>query len=161
MLKYSALYYDERLLLKVSPLLWLSILYAIRHFFIVGAAVLMPLDIVSIPWLNLQANAYLILTDIPAVLVLLAIGHRISSGLKFMRRVWMHGRWLLIASYVTAIAAFTYVNKEIMTDPSSWDFPDGTLVLIIDLAFAGYLIGSGLVRDIFKDFPELTESLKK
>jgi len=160
MLKYSALHYDERLLLKVSPLLWLAILYGIRHFFIAGAAKLMPMDVITIPWINLQASVYFMLTDLPAVLVLLAIGHRVPNGLKFMRQVWMHGRWLLMASYMAGIAVFVYVNKEIMFDPDSWDFMDGLFVVMIDFAFIGYLISSELVRDIFNDFPGSTEIQK-
>jgi len=160
MLKYSELHYDENLLLKVPPLLWLSILYGIRHFFIVGAAVLMPMDVVTIPWINFQTSPYFMLTDLPAVLVLLAIGHRIPNAMSFMRWVWMHGRWLLISSYLAGIALFIYMNREVMSDPNSWDFPDGMLVVVIDFAFVGYLLSSGLVRDDFNDFPSSTESTK-
>jgi len=160
MLKYSTFHYDENLLLKVPPLLWLSILYGIRHFFIVGAAVLMPMDIVTIPWINFQTSPYFMLTDLPAVFVLLAIGHRVPDGLSLMRRIWMHGRWLLISSYMAGIAVFTYVNKEVMTDPGSWDFLDGLFVVIIDFAFVGYLLRSELVRDVFKDFPSSTKTSK-
>ena len=160
MLKYSELHYDENLLLKVPPLLWLSILYGIRHFFIVGAAVLMPMDVVTIPWINFQTSPYFMLTDLPAVLVLLAIGHRIPNAMSFMRWVWMHGRWLLISSYLAGIALFIYMNREVMSDPNSWDFPDGMLVVMIDFAFVGYLLSSGLVRDVFNDFPSSTESTK-
>ena len=160
MLKYSALHYDENLLLKVSPLLWLCILYGIRHFFIVGAAALMPMDIVTIPWINFQTSPYFMLTDLPAVFVLLAIGHRVPDGLSLMRRIWMHGRWLLISSYMAGIAVFTYVNREVMTDPDSWDFLDGLFVVIIDFAFVGYLLLSELIRDVYKDFPSSTKTTK-
>lgn len=160
MLKYSTFHYDENLLLKVPPLLWLSILYGIRHFFIVGAAFLMPMDVVTIPWVNFQTSPYFMLTDLPAVLVLLAIGHRIPNAMSFMRWVWMHGRWLLISSYMAGIALFIYVNREVMTDPNSWDFLDGLLVVIVDFAVVGYLLSSGLVRDVFKDFPSSTKTTK-
>jgi len=160
MLKYSTFHYDENLLLKVPPLLWLSILYGIRHFFIVGATVLMPMDVVTIPWINFQTSPFFMLTDLPAVLVLLAIGHRIPNAISFMRWVWMHGRWLLVSSHMAGIALFTYVNKEVMTDPSSWGFPDGMLVVIIDSVFVGFLLLSERVRDVFKDFPSSTETIK-
>jgi len=160
MLKYSALHYDERLLLKVPPLLWLSILYGIRHFFIVGAAKLMPMDIVTVPWINMQASIYFMLTDLPAVLVLLAIGHRVPNGVKFMRWVWKHGRWLLMSSYMAGIVLFAYLNNEILFDPDSWDFMDGLFVVMIDFAFVGYLVRSELVRDVFNDFPNSTETQK-
>jgi len=160
MLKYSARHYDENLLLKVPPLLWLSILYGIRHFFFAGAAVLMPMDIVTIPWINFQTSAHFMLTDLPAALVLFAIGHRVPNGLNFMRWIWIHGRWLLIASYLAGIVLFMYMNRDVMTDPDSWDFPDGVLVVVIDFIFVGYLLISELVRDVFKDFPSSTETTK-
>jgi len=67
---------------------------------------------------------------------------------------------MLVSSYMAGIAVFTYVNREVMTDPNSWDFPDGMLVIIIDFAFVGYLLSSGLVRDVFRDFPSSIESTK-
>ena len=157
-LKYSARHYDENLLLKVPPLLWLSILYGVRHFFFAGAAKLMPMDIVTVPWINFQTSAYFMLTDLPAVFVLLAIGHRVPDGLNLMRWIWMHGRWLLISSYMAGIAVFIYVNRDVMADPNSWNFLDGAFVVIIDLAFVGYLLTSELVRDVFKDVPGSTKN---
>ena len=153
MLKYSAHHYDENLVLKVPAMLWLVILYGIRHFFLVGAAALMPMDIVTIPWINFQTSPYFMLTDLPAALVLFAIGHRVPDGLTFMRRVWTYGRWLLIASYVAGIALFAYLNQDVMTDPSSWDFPDGLFVVMMDFVIVAYLIRSELVRDVLRDFP--------
>lgn len=154
MLKYSTHHYDENLLLKVSPLLWLAILYGIRHFFFIGAAKLMPMDIVGLPWINLQTSFYFMLTDLPALLVLVATGHRVPDGWDFMRRVWRSGRWLLICSYTAGVAVFGYVNRDILLDPDAWDFADGVLVLILDAAVIAYLLGSKLVRDTFNDLQD-------
>ena len=161
MLKYSVDHYDENLVLKVPALLWLAILYGIRHFFFVGAAALMPMDIVTIPWINFQTSPYFMLTDLPAALVLFAIGHRVPNGLNIMRVVWKYGRWLLIASYLAGIALFAYLNREVLADPSSWDFPDGVLVVVIDFIIVVYLMRSELVRDVFRDFPGPVEPVRK
>jgi hypothetical protein len=161
MLKYSAHHYDETLLLKVPALLWLAILYGLRHFFFVVVAGLMPMDIVTIPWINFQTSPYFMVTDLPAALVLFAIGHRVPDALTFMRLVWQYGRWLLTASYLGGIALFAYLNKEVMTDPSSWDFPDAMLVVVIDILFVVYLMRSELVRDVFADFPRPAKPLRK
>ena len=160
MLKYSADHYDEGFLLKVPSLLWLAILYGIRHYFIVGAAFLMPMDIVTLPWINMQSNAYFMLTDVPAALVLLAIGHRTPEGLQIMRTVWKNGRWLLVLSYLAGIALFAYANRETLADPDAWDFGAGLAVLVIDFACLAYLLGSGLVRDVFRDVPPAGEPSK-
>jgi hypothetical protein len=157
MLKYPTHHYDENLLLRVSPLIWLSILYGVRHFFFMGAAKLMPMDVVALPWINLQTSPFFMLTDFPAVLVLLATGHRVSNGWNIMRRVWKHGRWLLIVSYGAGVAVFGYVNQETLLDPDAWNFADAMLVLIVDFACIGYLISSERVRDIFNDLPDSAE----
>jgi hypothetical protein len=154
MLKYPAHHYDENLVLKVPAMLWLVILYGIRHFLFVGFAKLMPMDIVTIPWINFQTSPYFMLTDLPAALVLFAIGHRVPNGQNFMRRVWKSGRWLLLASYVASITLFSYLNKDILTDPSSWDFPDAMLVAMMDVVIVAYLLRSERVRDVFRDFPD-------
>jgi hypothetical protein len=160
MLKYSALHYDENLVLKVPALLWIAILYGIRHFFFVGFAKLMPMDIVTIPWINFQTSPYFILTDLPAALVLFAIGHRVPNAQNFMRRVWKSGRWLLLASYVSGITLFSYLNKDVMTDPSSWDFPDAMLVAMMDIVIVACLLRSEHVSDVFRDFPGSTETIQ-
>jgi hypothetical protein len=161
MLKYSAHHYDENLVLKVPAMLWLVILYGIRHFIFVVFAKLMPMDIVTIPWINFQTSPYFILTDLPAALVLFAIGHRVPNGQNFMRRVWKSGRWLLLASYVAGITLFSYLNKDVMTDPSSWDFPDAMFVVMMDVVVVAYLLGSERVRDVFRDFPDPTGQARK
>lgn len=84
-LKYPAHHYDENLVLKVPAMLWLVILYGIRHFLFVGFAKLMPMDIVTIPWINFQTSPFFMLTDLPAAIVLFAIGHRVPNGQNFMR----------------------------------------------------------------------------
>jgi len=142
-------------------MLWLVILYGIRHFLFVGFAKLMPMDIVTIPWINFQTSPYFMLTDLPAALVLFAIGHRVPNGQNFMRRVWKSGRWLLLASYVASITLFSCLNKDVLTDPSSWDFPDAILVAMMDIVIVAYLMLSERVRDVFRDFPEPTKSVGK
>lgn len=148
MLKYDANFYDENLNLKVTPLLWFSILYGIRHFFFVAAAKLMPMDVVTVPWLNLQASEYFLLADVPALLVLIAIGHRTPDGLKPMQWVWRNGRILLVASYASSLAAFIFINN-IAAEFVYWDVAYLAPIVLIDVFFIAYLLRSELVRDIF------------
>ncbi len=161
MLKYPVDRYDENLLLKVPALLWLAILYGIRHAFFVAAAALMPMDVVTLPWLQMQTSPYFLLTDLPAALVLLAAGHRVPTGLNIMRRVWKAGRWLLLVSYLSGIALFVRLNWDEVADPSSWHFADGVIVLLIDLALVVYVFSSALVRDVFRDVQAAPEPAGK
>ncbi|MBI3903488.1 MAG: DUF2919 family protein [Nitrosomonadales bacterium] len=146
MLKYPARRYDLSMRLKVSPLLWLAMLYAIRHL----AFLMLKKDAGGVPWITLQANAFLICTDIPAALVLLSIGHRIN-GHGIMKWVWSHGRALLLASYLAAMVMFTFLNWPALSNPDSYKFITACSVLALDAIVVGYLLTSRLVGDIFAD----------
>lgn len=153
-LKYASYRYDDNLVLKVPAMLWLTLLYGIRHVFVIGAAMMMPLDVIATPWIHMQASPLFLLTDAVSALLLFASGHRVPSGSNFMRQLWKQGRWLLIASFGAAIVLFVFQNEETITDPDDWHFLDAILVVSIDLVFIAYLLGSELVRDVFRDFPD-------
>lgn len=50
--------------------------------------------------------------------------------------------------------AISCLNKDVLTDPSSWDFPDAMLVALMDVVIVAYLLRSKRVRDVFRDFPD-------
>lgn len=136
-------------------MLWLALLYGVRHFFLLAASKLMPLESSEIPWIALQAQPDLLWADLPALLVLLATGHRIPDALRVMRWVWLHGRWILVTAYGLAIALFIGLNLTELTEPRN--MLAATLIVLTDLALIGFLIRSELVKDIFSEFPELTK----
>lgn len=154
MLKYPARHYDENLKLKVSPLLWLSLLYAIRHFFIYKAASLMPFEVGAITWLNLQAQVIFMWCDLPALLVLIATGHRVPNALRVMRWVWLHGKTILSISYLLSLCSFIYLNVHLLSTPNLDESLFAVVIVMTDVAVLIWLWRSSLVSDIFAEFPD-------
>lgn len=159
MLKYNAHRYDDFLHLKISPLLWFAILYGVRHFFFVAAAKLMPSDVGSTPWMGMQAHIFLMMSDLPALLILVTTGHRIPGATKVMRRVWLNGRWILACSYLLGLSVFLYLQWDVIGNPGDTDFISALFVILPDIAIMGFLLRSELIQDIFKEFPEITEKV--
>lgn len=154
MLKHDARHYDDYLRLKISPLLWFILIYGIRHFFFLAAAKLMPLEVGATPWIDLQVHIHLILSDLPALLVLIATGHRIPDAVHLMRLIWRHGHLVLVCSYLLGIAFFINLHMDTIGNYNSSNFIAALFVLLPDVAIIGYLLRSELVRDIFSEFPE-------
>src|SRR5450830_225096 len=158
MLKYAVRHYDDRLNLKVSPLLWFVLLYGVRHFFFVAASRLMPLEAAASPWIALQAQTLLMWCDLPALLVLVATGHRIPNALRAMHWIWHHGRGVLTFAYLLAIAGFAGLNWTLIETPGNADFLAAAMIVLTDAAIIVYLWCSKLVRDIFAELPDAVDS---
>ena len=154
---YDAHHYDEYLRLKISPLLWFILIYGVRHFFIIAAAKLMPVDVGAMAWLDLQAHTLLIWGDLPALAVLIATGNRIPEALRAMRWIWLHGRWILACSYLVGVAVFLGLHLDVIRNPDSFNFLSAVSVVLPDVAIIGYLLRSELVRDVFNEFPQPKE----
>lgn len=151
--RYNSLRYDERFILKVSPLLWLTIFYSMRHsllFLFVSmtqSAQLMSAfaDVVD---LRLMAS------DSLALLVLLAYFSRLGKTPgNLFRRVWHGGKWLLLAATALNTALVPLLQWEKIADL------DLVLLTLLELnvVVVIYLARSTLVRDIFADFPVAVE----
>ena len=152
MLKYPARHYDEQLRLRVSPLLWVALIYGVRHFFLLAASKLMPLESAETPWIALQAHSGLLWADLLALGVLIATGHRIPDALRVMRWLWCNGRGVLVAAYLMSITGYIGLNHDVMFAPEN--IAASVVVLFTDIAFVVFLARSQLVKDIFAEFPE-------
>jgi len=153
MLKYDAHHYDDFLNLKISNSLWFCILYGVRHFFFVAALKLMPDDVASMDWINIQASSFYMVTDLPAALVLLATGHRIPEAISIMRLIWAHGKFILISSYILFITSFFYLNSSLIQIDDFNKIIFAATVLIPDILIVLFVLKSGLIKDIFNQFP--------
>lgn len=153
MLKYPARHYDEHLKLKVSFLLWLVLIYAVRHSFIYYISSAIPFEAESVTWLNLQANLFFIGCDIPALLVLIATGHRVPNAFRVMRWIWLHGHSLLMASYVLSLCGFMVINRQVLLMPDAEGFLATIVLVVVDAVILIWLWRSAFVRDLFTEFP--------
>ncbi|HSH98913.1 MAG: hypothetical protein ACAH07_06190 [Methylophilaceae bacterium] len=154
MLKYDARFYDDFLNLKIPAALWLAMLFGLKHIIFLAAYKLMPFEVLSVDWLAVQVNPALITIDIPALLVLISIGHRLPEAHKFMRLVWLSGRKLLMSSYLGSTLLFIALNFKLVNKLNSDDLILVLSVVIFDLFFLVYLYRSDLVIDLFNEFPE-------
>ena len=153
MLKYDAHHYDDFLNLKISNSLWFSILYGVRHLFFVAVLKLIPDDVASMDWINIQANSFYVVTDVPAALVLLATGHRIPEALAIMRWIWANGKFILISSYISGICLFLYLNSSIIQGGDVNKFILAVCILVTDVIIMSFIFRSELIKDIFSEFP--------
>jgi tetratricopeptide (TPR) repeat protein len=160
MLKYPARHYDDQLRLKVSPLLWFALVYATRHWFLIAASILMPLETAAMPWVSLQAHMMLAWCSIPGLLVLLASGHRIPDAWLTMRWIWRHGKALLVLSYILTLASFININTALLVSPDAEGFLAALAIILVDAAMIYWLLSSALVTDIFAEFPDASKTLK-
>lgn len=155
--RYNSLRYDERFILKVSPLLWLAIFYSMRHFMLflfvslTQSAELMGTfaDVVDLR---------LMVSDTLALLVLFAYFSRLGKnpGALF-RHLWHGGRWLLLAA-----TALNTVLVPILLWKKIAELDLVLLTLLeLNVVVMLYLARSTLVRDIFADFPAAIEEPAK
>jgi Flp pilus assembly protein TadD len=154
MLKYPARHYDDQLSLKISLLLWFVLLYGVRHIFLIAATKLMPVETLQIPWITLQAHMLLVYCNLPALVVLLATGHRIPNAWRLMRWVWLYGKNILAISYVLSLSAFIYLNFYVFRTPNLEEWFFTVAIIITDIAIVIWLLSSPLVSDIFAEFPD-------
>jgi hypothetical protein len=95
----------------------------------------------------------LVLSDIPALLVLLAIAQRRPGGAGWARRLWNRGPMLLASGYGAHIVLLFSLNHGAFAH----GFNETTFRLLsacaVDVAAMGYVLKSKLVKNIFVDFP--------
>jgi hypothetical protein len=146
--------YDDHFVLKVPPLLWITLLYALRHVILVGLS-FMPKTAGMLEFLRHQIDPLLLLTDLPALLVIYAYSQRKPDAKSLVRGIWRAGRWLLVSSF--ALHFMLQLTFHYKTMLAYFQGYGGSVVLfaLADLCALSYLLllGSPLVRDVFADFP--------
>jgi hypothetical protein len=148
--------YDRHFCLKAPFHLMLAMLYAARHIFIVLLAYSPNPRLASaFAFMQPLASPLYVLTDLPAILVLLAWSRRRPEAGLFWRRLWRHGRTLLTVSLGLHFAFLTYFQGA-----QAWhthEYLDSSrLVLVslgLDLLVVYYLWRIRVVGDVFADFP--------
>lgn len=149
---YPANRYDEHLVLKVPPMLWLAMLFLVRHAILIllsylprtGDAMLYLRDLVE-PWF--------LLADVPAALVLFAAVRRKPGAMDWICATWRSGRLLLGTSallYLILLAGTMALSARHLLS-----IVNEALILsvFLNLAVIAYLGRSPLVRDVFGEFP--------
>lgn len=147
--------YDSAFRLKLSPLLWLCLLYGLRHGAIALIGMLPPFWMELLGrWGKLQTAPMLLVTDVLVFAVLLLAGHRVPRTGPRLRACWHRGREMLLFAYGLDLVLFAALARPVLLAPSDHDFLRALTIVLADIAVLGFLLRSRLVRDIFADFPE-------
>lgn len=151
--------YNRYGVLRPSPALWTALLFQCRHILGTGLVLMASgrgmgsggaqgrMDLSELG--NLLEPVFL-LSDMPALLVLLTIAARLPGAGALPRRLWRHGRILMVLSVAAYVALFVaHLPPRAGAVPLvDWVGLAGTL------AVGGYVLLSRYVRDLFTEFPE-------
>ena len=141
-------------ILKVSPLLWLVLLYLCRHVLILalgGFTVFVGsrrgLDTQGLSVLY-SSPAFLI-ASAPALVVLVTHFRRVPNAGALIRAIWGKGKWWLVAAASFDLAVLVWHWHSGALQPNQFQVAGA----ILDLYIIAYLLRSKRVRDTFADFP--------
>jgi hypothetical protein len=150
--RYASHRYDDDLLLKVPILLWLTLIFLVRHLLLLGITFL-PTTGEEIEVLRNLVRPELIIADLPAALVMAAGFRRRRPCPEWARRVWRRAREILTLSILVylglLVAALAGSGLPL---PDAIDEPI-LVSLLASLAVAVYLWRSRLVADVVRDCP--------
>lgn len=149
---YRAHRYDEHLVLRVPPLLWLVMVILVRHFLLV-LLTFIPRTGDAMTYLRDLVDPLFLISDLPAAVVLFAGVRRRPGAPDWIRNLWSKGRTLLSAS------ALLYLAILIVNLAASGRHIDRAIneavifSVLLHLLIITYLARSRLVRDVFRQFP--------
>lgn len=162
MKNYPVYRYNDRFVLRVSPLLLATIAYSLRHLIIILLAYAPSQKFGgSMDFLKHQTNPLLLVSDMPALALALAWSRRHEDSSALMRSIWHKGRALLMTAVGLHLGLMLWLSgSAILHHPAG----SGQAVLLqglLDVAILAYLFRSSLVKDIFEDYPVGVQKTKK
>jgi DUF2919 family protein len=151
---YDFTRYNHHGVLRVNWMLWLVLLYMTRHTlllaFLVFAASRGPADggIGSLVISALFEPVYMI-SDLPALALVIALGARVPQAGKTVRAIWRHGKHIILDSIAVYFVLFLWKHwGEIgRFDPLLWGN------ILVNLAIAALVTRSRYLTDLFDEFP--------
>jgi len=147
--------YDGNLALKVSPTLWLAVLFLIRPYLIMVLSFANrrePMALIEMFYADRLPMVVASIAALPVILFLLSyIKRSKAENISWARRLWHRGRELLMLSAVlnVLVVFFPYLvaqhyNMNVV----------GMMQLLISLIVLLYLARSKRVKDTFADYPK-------
>lgn len=143
--------------LKVPALLWGILLLQTRHWWsllFIGASLRHAPQTASLlgdlAWIDLAL-------EVPTLLLLLALAHRLPEGGHKMRWFWHHGREILSLSALLHLAWTSFILYH---SPIWSPLPERAMfaAALLDLLILMRLWRSGLIRQVFAEFPAPPDS---
>lgn len=152
--------YDEHLCLKIPLMLWLTLVFLSRHLLLLGITFL-PTTGEEIKVLRELIQPQYLIADLMALPVVIAAIRRRPQAPRWMRRVWRHGRGLLLLATLSDLLMLILsiglsLGPGHLVQALSQRLNEATLAsLIISSSVLLYLATGQLVRDVFRDWPAL------
>lgn len=150
--KYDFTHYNRFAVVRVNALTAAAVLFLSRHvlaFIVLGVALSRTRLHVQDAFAGILEPQYMY-SDIPALLVLLAmLGRHPSSG-KPIRLLWRSGRTLLL---ISAGAYLFLLGRHLGPDPMRYGWMVWLMILGSAAAIA-YIFLSPYARAVFREFPE-------
>jgi hypothetical protein len=147
--KYAPSCYDEKFHLRVSPLLWLVILWSTHHVLALGVAAMANSGEIFSAAMKYAYNLPSLLSDIPGVLVLFARMNRSPVAGDRIRWVWRNGRALLALGLCMQLGAVVMLRWKAIAE-----LDETTLAtLCVTAVLLAALLASRYIKDVFADFP--------
>jgi hypothetical protein len=150
--RYASHRYDDDLLLKAPVLLWLTLIFLVRHLLLLGITFL-PTTGEEIEVLRNLVRPELLFADLPAAIVMGAGFRRRRPCPVWVRRIWRRARETLTLSIlmylgllVAALADSNLPLRDAIDEPL-------LVSLLLSLAVPAYLWRSHLVADVVRDCP--------
>lgn len=144
--------YNDDLILRVPPALWVVMFFLVRHVILLGITFL-PTMGEEVLMLRSLVRPWYLPADLLALPVLIAAARRRPEAGTILRLAWSRGAALLtlsaLAFPILALARLVASGRPLST---GLDAP--LLVAILgSLGVIAYLRRSPLARDAFRDFP--------
>jgi hypothetical protein len=114
--------YDAAFRLKLSPLLWATMIHGLRHALFLLAAGTPAALLFDSDWMHLQSTWMLLPSDALVAVVLLAAGHRVAGAKPAMRRLWHAGRHVLMAAHAVDLLLFGVLRRDVLANPDASGF---------------------------------------
>ena len=160
---YSPDDFDEHLCLKPSVAMILAMMYAARHLVLIFLAYFPGMaGSTGGAFIKEMLSPYLVATDVPALLLLLAWRFRVPESGLFWRALWRHGRALLLLALVAQLVllATMHWGPMLIEAPRTRGNVLVVSYALLHLYVLGYVLMSDRLKAVFQDFPKPAESPK-
>ncbi len=150
--------YNQYDVLKPHWGFWLTILFLSRHvigFILVsmsgrgGGRVGVEKEAIDLGGVMSLIEPIYMIADVPALVLLYALGARLPKSGAVVRWLWDAGRWLILASVAIYLALFVLKRGfDVETfGPATW------VSLALSAVVVTYALGSKFLKDLFGQFP--------
>lgn len=141
--------YDEKFHLRVSPLLWMSILWSIHPLLLLVLGAFSNSGQIAQAVGSYASNMPSMLSCLPGVLILFALMNRGPAAGSRVRWIWHKGRTLLGIGLCMQLATLLVLHWKELSGL------EGTMLVsaAISIGLLLALLASRYSKDLFADFP--------